>query len=115
MRTLIFVLLALIAVTGSAFARSTRDFMDACAADVAACAIEIKSVGNSLQEGPLIDREKLCYPPGMSDEGLVGEVTYWIDEQVPSLEQQDDVKSIGAALIALYACGQVKTIDTQEH
>jgi hypothetical protein len=35
---------------------------------------------------------------------LVGEVTYWIDSQMPSWDNKDEFDSIAAALTALYAC-----------
>ena len=103
MRWIALALVALIATTNAASARSTRNFLDRCATDEARCADDIKAARRALEYGPDA-RKKLCMPAGMTDEGLVGEVTYWIGEQVPSLDHKEAAESIAAALVALYSC-----------
>ena len=93
-----------------ALAATTKDFLYRCSTDEAGCATKIKQVARVIQNPPPGQRApaQLCFPSGLSDEGLVGEVTQWIDEQVPSLDNKNDFDSIAAALTALYSCGGVK-------
>jgi hypothetical protein len=93
-----------------ASAATTKDFLYRCSTDEAGCAAKIKQVARVMQNPPPGQRgpAQLCFPSGLSDEGLVGEVTHWIDEQVPSLDNKNDFDSIAAALTALYSCGGVK-------
>ena len=95
--------LALLATPNLAHARTTGDFLDRCAMDEAWCAKEIGDARRALEA-----RKKLCMPQGLSDEGLVGEVTYWIGEQIPSMDHKPHVESIAAALVALYSCDRPK-------
>ena len=105
---------ALSLMAGAASAGTTKDFLYRCSIDEAACAAKIKTVRRVLEQPPPGRiAPKLCYPSGMSDEGLVGEVTYWIDEQVPSLDHKDEADSITAALMALYACSGIKGLEGQ--
>jgi hypothetical protein len=103
MRWIAIAAVALIAATSAASARTTRAFLDRCANDDAWCAKEIKDARRAVEQG-IQARKKLCFPQGLSDEGLVGEVTYWIGEQIPSLDHEPDAESIAAALVALYGC-----------
>ena len=100
--------------SGPAWAGTTKDFLFRCSTDEAGCATKIRNVRRAL-ETPQAGRAivKLCVPTGMSDEGLVGEVTYWIDEQSPPLDNKDEFDSIAAALTALYACGGLKGSEGQ--
>jgi hypothetical protein len=110
MRRLLLIAVAFVASVGSAEARTTREFLDRCADDEAWCAKEIKIAREAIEKG-VMARKKLCMPQGLSDEGLVGEVTYWITEQVPSMDQRPDAESIGAALVALYGCDTAKGLE----
>jgi hypothetical protein len=99
-----------LAAAQMALAATTKDFLYRCSTDEAGCAAKIRDVARVIQNPPPGQRApaQLCFPSGLSDEGLVGEVTYWIDEQVPSLDNKNEFDSIAAALTALYACGGVK-------
>jgi len=103
MRWVALVLLMLALLTVVAQARTTRAFLDRCATDESWCADQINAARRAMQQG-VEARKRICLPQGLSDEGLVGEVTYWISEQVPSLDHKPDAESIAAALIALYGC-----------
>lgn len=105
--------LALSIMAFEASAATTKDFLYRCSQDETRCAARIKEVARIIQNPPPGQRApaQLCFPPGMSDDGLVGEVTYWIGEQVPSLDNKNEFDSIAAALIALYSCGGVKGLD----
>lgn len=94
----------------AALAATTKDFLYRCSTDETRCAARIKEVARIIQNPPPGQRApaQLCFPSGLSDEGLVGEVTHWIDEQVPSLDNKNDFDSIAAALTALYSCGGVR-------
>jgi len=93
---------------------TTKDFLFRCSTDETGCAAKIRAVRRTL-ENPLPGGRivKLCLPAGISDEGLVGEVTYWIDEQTPSMDNKDEFDSIAAALTALYTCGGLKGSEGQ--
>lgn len=99
--------LVLSLAAAEAYAATTKDFLYRCSIDETRCAARIKEVARIIQNPPPGARApaQLCFPPGLSDEGLVGEVTYWIDEQVPSLDNKNEFDSIAAALTALYSCG----------
>jgi hypothetical protein len=105
--------LALSMIAIDAHAASTKDFLYRCSQDETRCAARIKEVARVIQNPPPGQRApaQLCFPPGMSDDGLVGEVTYWIGEQVPSLDNKDEFDSIAMALTALYSCGGIKGLD----
>jgi hypothetical protein len=108
MRKLALALLTFSLAANTAHARSTGDFLEDCSRDESACAVEIKAVIKRLEIGQPADRRKLCLPQTMSDEGLAGEVTYWIGEQMPPLDRQDAAESIAAALVALYSCDRMR-------
>lgn len=93
-----------------ASAATTKDFLYRCSIDEAGCAAKIKQVARVMQNPPPGQRgpAQICFPSGLSDEGLVGEVTQWIDEQIPSLDNKNEFDSIAAALTALYSCGGVR-------
>ena len=101
--------IAAIASTASA-AGTTRAFLDRCASDEAWCAREIKDARRAIEQG-VQARKKLCFPPDLADEGLVGEVTHWIVEQIPSMDHRPDAESIAAALVALYACDRPQGLE----
>ena len=103
MRWTTLAFIALVSLTGIAEARTTREFLDNCAQDESWCASQIRAALRAQQQG-VEARKKICMPSGISDEGLVGEVTYWISEQIPSMDHRPDAESIAAALIALYGC-----------
>lgn len=103
-------LLALGLTVGIALAGTTRYFLDRCATDEAWCLSVIKDARRAVEQGREA-RKRLCFPPGMSDEGLVGEVTYWIGEQVPSMDHKPEAESIAAALVALYGCDRPKGLE----
>ncbi len=107
--------LTLSIIAFEASAATTKDFLYRCSQDETRCAARIKEVARVMQNPPPGQRApaQLCFPTGMSDDGLVGEVTYWIGEQVPSLDNQNEFDSIAAALLALYACGGVKGLEGQ--
>jgi hypothetical protein len=103
---------ALSLAAGAAYAASTKDFLYRCSTDEAGCAAKIKRTKELLEHPPKGGTSvRLCMPSGMSDEGLVGEVTYWIDEQMPSLDNKDEADSIAAALVSLYSCGGYKELE----
>ena len=110
MRRMALTLVALGLSAGSAYAGTTRDFLDRCATDDAWCATKIGEARRAVEQG-VEARKKLCFPQGMSEEGLVGEVTYWITEQVPSMDYKPDAESIAAALVALYGCDRPKGLE----
>ena len=110
MRWIAIALASFVALTTMAWARSTRAFLDSCAMDESYCATEIKAARRAVEQGPEA-RKKLCIPQGISDEGLVGEVTYWITEQVPSMDSKPEGESIAAALVALYGCDRPKGLE----
>jgi hypothetical protein len=84
-----------------AHAATTQEFFDLCGNDEEACAKRIDEVRSNYEK----KNGKLCPPATMSREGYANEITYWIGEQQPPLNMnQDDAKSISAALKALYAC-----------
>ncbi len=103
--------LALSLAAGAASAATTKDFLYRCSTDEAGCAAKIKTARQLLEHPPRGGTPvRLCLPSGMSDEGLVGEVTTWIDEQIPPLDNKDEADSIAIALVALYACGGYKEL-----
>jgi hypothetical protein len=104
--------LALALASGAAHAGTTKDFLYRCSTDEAGCAAKIKAARRMLEQPPPGRTPvKLCLPASMSDEGLVGEVTYWIDEQSPPLDNKDEFDSIAAALTALYTCSGIKGLE----
>jgi hypothetical protein len=110
MRWIAVAAIAIATMTSALFARTTGAFLDRCASDEAWCAKEIKDARLAVEKG-VQARKKLCFPPGLTDEGLVGEVTYWIGEQIPSLDHEPDAESIAAALVALYGCDGPRGLD----
>jgi hypothetical protein len=94
-------------------AATTKDFLYRCSTDEDGCAAKIRQVARVIQNPPPGQRApaQLCFPSGLSDEGLVGEVTHWIGEQVPSLDNKNEFDSIAAALTALYSCGGIKGLE----
>jgi hypothetical protein len=96
-----------------ASAATTKDFLYRCSIDEDRCAARIKEVARVIQNPPPGQRApaQLCFPKGLSDEGLVGEVTHWIGEQVPALDNKDEFDSIAAALTALYSCGGIQGLE----
>jgi hypothetical protein len=103
-RTLLSLALIVVA-TGAigplAHAATTQEFFDLCGNDQEACARQIDDVRTAYEK----KNNKLCPPATMSREGYANEITYWIGEQQPPLNMnQDDARSITAALKALYAC-----------
>ncbi|MBP6013812.1 MAG: hypothetical protein KBA31_16410 [Alphaproteobacteria bacterium] len=112
MRKTTLALIALAVAAGTAQARSTQAFLDMCASDEVACAREIKDARRALEQGPR-ERLRICIPPGMSDDGLVGEVTHWISERSPELDREEAAESIAAALVALYSCDRPRSIDLE--
>lgn len=97
----------------AATAATTKDFLYRCALDERRCAEKIKEVARVIERPPPGQRApvRICFPSGLSDEGLVGEVTYWIDEQIPPWDNKDEFDSIAAALTALYSCDGVKGLE----
>lgn len=101
---------ALLATTASA--RTTKEFLYRCETDEAACLTKIKEVRRLLEVPPPGKTPvKLCLPTGMDDETLVFEVTYWIGEQYPPMDNKDENESIGAALTSLYTCTGIKGLE----
>jgi hypothetical protein len=85
----------------SARAATTQQFFDLCGNDEEACAKRIDEVRVAYEK----TNGKLCLPTTMSREGYANEVVYWIGEQQPPVNMnQDDAKSISAALKAIYTC-----------
>lgn len=104
-------LLAAFAAAGAyAWSGSTRDFLERCESDQAWCADEIGEARRAVERG-VEARKKVCIPQGISDEGLIGEVTYWIGEQVPSMDMKPHAESIAAALVALYGCDRPQGLE----
>lgn len=111
MRWMALSLLAVTAVTSAyAWSGSTRDFLDRCERDEAWCAREIAEARRAIERGPEA-RKRICLPPGITDEGLVFEVTYWIGEQIPSMDHRPHAESIAAALVSLYGCDRPKGLE----
>ena len=101
--SILLLLAAATAASASAWSGSTRDFLERCESDEAWCATEIGQARRAVERG-VEARKKICIPQGKSDEDLVGEVTYWIGEQVPSLDHKPHAESIAAAIVSLYGC-----------
>lgn len=96
----------------AASARTTKAFLDRCETDEAACLAKIKEVRRMLEVPPPGKApQKLCLPSGLSDEGFVFEVTYWIAEQYPPMDNRDENDSIATALISLYSCSGIKGLE----
>jgi len=111
MRWIALSLLAALAVASAyAWSGSTRDFLYRCEQDEAWCAREISDARRAVERG-VEARKKVCFPPGQSDEGLVFEVTYWIGEQIPSMDHRPHAESVAAALVSLYGCDRPKGIE----
>jgi len=105
--------LALCLSASAASAATTKDFVYRCSVDSRGCATKIKEVRRVIETPPPGQRPpvRICFPPGLTDEGLADEVTYWIDEQVPSWDHKNEFDSIAAALTALYACDGIKGLE----
>jgi len=100
-RTPLILVLVLCTLTApQAHAATTQAFFDLCGNDEEACAKRIDEVRAAFEK----TNPKLCSPATMSREGYANEVTYWIGEQQSLDMNQDDAKSITAALKALYTC-----------
>ena len=102
-RASLAILIACIGLATPARADTTQNFIDQCgsdAGDVPACTGRVETVRiEAVKAG-----ENICPPKGISMEGYVNEVAYWIGEQ-PALDMsQDERKSILAALKSLYTC-----------
>jgi hypothetical protein len=91
------------ALPAYAWSGTTRDFLDRCSDDEAWCLQQINEARRAIERGPDA-RKKICMPQGMSSETLVFEVTYWISEQVPSMDHRPHAESVAAALVSVYAC-----------
>lgn len=110
--TAILLALAALLLATAASARTTKSFLDRCETDEAACLAKIKEVRRMLEVPPPGKTPvKICFPSGMSDEGLVFEVTYWIAEQYPPMDNKDENESISAALVSLYNCSGIKGLE----
>ena len=109
-RFALFLFAALTAASAHAWSGSTRDFLERCESDQAWCATEIGEARRAVARG-VEARKKVCIPQGISDEGLVGEVTYWIGEQVPSMDMKPHAENIAAALVALYGCDRPQGLE----
>ncbi len=109
-----WIALSLLAVltpaSAHAWAGSTRDFLFRCEQDEAWCAREIGDARQAVERG-VEARKKICIPSGMSNDALVFEVTYWIGEQIPSMDHRPHAESIAAALVAVYACDRPKGLE----
>ncbi|NOT41800.1 MAG: hypothetical protein HOP13_15060 [Alphaproteobacteria bacterium] len=111
MRLIALTLLALAAVPPAyAWSGTTRDFLDRCQQDEAWCAREISDARRAVERG-VEARKKVCFPPGMSEETLVFEVTYWIGEQIPSMDHRPHAESVAAAIVSLYGCDRPKGME----
>src|SRR5262245_49925996 len=92
--------LALCALTASqAHAQTTQEFFDLCGSGDEPCAKRIDEVRAAAEKAGA----KFCPPSTMSTEGYANEVIYWIGENGLDMNQ-DDAKSILAALKSLYPC-----------
>ncbi len=101
---------AIVATPAYSWSGSTRDFLERCEQDEGWCSREIGEARRAVERG-VEARKKICIPPGISDETLVSEVTYWIGEQVPSMDYRPHAESIAAALVAVYACDRPKGLE----
>ena len=111
MRWIALTLLATVAALPAfAWSGTTRDFLERCEQDESWCTREIADARRAVERG-VEARKKICVPPGMSDETLVSEVTYWIGEQVPSMDHRPHAESIAAALVAVYGCDRPKGME----
>lgn len=111
MRWIALSLLALAAaLTAQAWSGTTRDFLDRCEQDEAWCAREISDARRAVERG-VEARKKVCMPTGMSEETLVFEVTYWISEQIPSMDHRPHAESIAAAIVSIYGCDRPKGME----
>lgn len=105
-----FFLAAASAACSYAWSGTTRQFLDRCADDEAWCAGEIGDARRAIERG-VEARKKVCFPVGLSDETLVFEVTYWISEQMPSMDHRPHAESVAAALISLYGCDRPRGME----
>ncbi len=105
--------LGLSLLASAASAATTKDFIYRCSTDERGCAAKIKEVRRVIENPPPGQRApvRICFPSGLSDEGLSQEVAYWIDEQVPSWDNRNEFDSIADALVALYACDGIKGLE----
>jgi hypothetical protein len=108
--TALFLLVAVTAAGAYAWSGSTRDFLERCESDEAWCASEIGQARRAVERG-IEARKKICIPAGITDEDLVKGVTYWIGEQVPSMDHRPHAESIAAALVALYGCDRPQGLE----
>jgi hypothetical protein len=105
-----FFLAAASAACSHAWSGTTRQFLDRCQDDEAWCAGQIADARRAIERG--VDaRKKVCFPVGLSDETLVFEVTYWISEQIPSMDHRPHAESVAAALISLYGCDRPRSTE----
>jgi len=99
-RTPLILAIALATITApQAHARTTQEFFDLCGNDEEACGKRIDEVRAAAEKAGA----KFCPPSTMDREGYIFEITYWIGETGVDVNQ-DDAKSITAALKALYSC-----------
>jgi hypothetical protein len=105
--------LTLAVLANAASAATTKDFIYRCSTDEVGCAAKIKDVRRVIENPPPGQRApaRICFPPGLSDEGLANEVAMWIDEQVPAWDNRNEFDSIADALVALYSCDGVKGLE----
>lgn len=102
-RTITTLAIALAGLTSPpVHAATTQAFFDLCGTDEEACAKRIDEVRAAAEKAG----EKFCLPTTMSREGYAEEVVYWIGEQPSPDMNQDDAKSITAALKAIYSCNK---------
>lgn len=95
-----FLALALCAISAPlAHAATTQEFFDLCGGSDEACTKRIEEVRAAAAKSGT----KFCPPSTMSTEGYANEVVYWIGENGLDMNQ-DDSKSILAALKSLYPC-----------
>jgi hypothetical protein len=105
--------LALGLTANAATAATTKDFIYRCSTDSRGCAAKIKEVGRIIENPPPGQRApaRICFPAGLSDDGLADEVANWIDAQVPAWDNRNEFDSIADALVALYACDGLKGLE----
>jgi len=108
--TALLLLAAAAAASANAWSGSTGDFLERCESDQSWCATEIGEARRAVERG-VEARKKICIPQGTTDEDLVGAVTYWIGEQVPSLAHKPAAESIAAAIVSLYGCDRPQGLE----
>ncbi len=80
--------------------QSTQEFFDRCSIDDRVCVSRVEQIRQAYEKSG----GKLCPPAAITRETYAENVTLWIGQQEKLDMNQNDMKSITAALKALYSC-----------